>query len=124
MNYNDIIKRLAEIYETGATQKEIADRAGCSHQYISQLMTGKVKPESLTLRKLAQLFPDARIVFGDEARVIGDVTNNKGQVVNGDVHGSVASSGSETAADFLKRIMDADNIDAETKVKIYRMLGH
>lgn len=126
MNYNDIIKRLAETYETGATQKEIADRAGCSHQYISQLMTGKVKPESLTLRKLAQLFPDARIVFGDEARVIGDVTNNKGQVVNvnGDVHGTVDTAGcSETAASFLRRIMESGDFDSDTKVKLFNLLN-
>ncbi len=122
MMYDEIIAHLKNKYNKGATQKEIADAAGCSHQYISRLLNGTLDPSKMSLKTFCKLFPDARIVFGDEARVIGDVTNNKGQVVNGDVHGSVASSGSETAADFLKRIMDADNIDAETKVKIYRMM--
>ncbi len=126
MNYSEILKKLTEMYEAGATQKEIADRAGWSHQYISQLMTGKVKPESLSLRKLSQLFPDARIVFGDDARIIGDVTNNKGQVVNvnGDVHGTVDAAGcAETAASFLKRIMESSDFDSDTKVKLFNLLN-
>ena len=122
MNYADILAELAEVYKAGATQKEIADKAGISHQYISQLMTGRVKPESLTLRKLSQLFPDARIVFGGDRR-IGDVHHNTNSpVIQGDGNTVAAQPSEETASAFLQRIMESDDIDAETKVKIYRML--
>ena len=122
MNYDDILAELAEVYKAGATQKEIADKAGISHQYISQLMTGRVKPESLTLRKLSQLFPDARIVFGGDRR-IGDVHHNTNSpVIQGDGNTVAAQPSEETASAFLQRIMESDDIDAETKVKIYRML--
>ena len=122
MNYDDILTELAEVYKAGATQKEIADKAGISHQYISQLMTGRVKPESLTLRKLSQLFPDARIEFGGDRR-IGDVHHNTNSpVIQGDGNTIGTTACEETAAAFLKRIMEADDIDAETKVKIYRMM--
>ena len=121
MNYDEILRELAEVYKAGATQKEIADRAGISHQYISQLMTGRVKPESLTLRKIAQLFPNARIDFG-KARSIGDVHHNTNSpVIQGDGN-TIGTPGEETAAAFLRRVMDSDEIDAETKVKLYRMM--
>ena len=124
MNYDDILAELAEVYKAGATQKEIADKAGISHQYISQLMTGRVKPESLTLRKLSQLFPDARIVFGGDRR-IGDVHHNTNSpVIQGDGN-TIGMPGEETASAFLERIMAADDIDAETKVKLFKLhTGH
>ena len=85
-------------------------------------MTGRVKPESLTLRKLSQLFPDARIVFGGDRR-IGDVHHNTNSpVIQGDGNTVAAQPSEETASAFLQRIMESDDIDAETKVKIYRML--
>ena len=123
--YQEIQERLRRERDSGATQNEMSRRTGLGQSHISRLLDAKRGTEQmkrLGLETFFKLFPNAHIVFGDEARVIGDVTNNKGQVVNGDVHGSVASSGSETAADFLKRIMAADDIDAETKVKLYRMM--
>ena len=126
--YQEIQERLKRERDSGATQNEMSRRTGLGQSHISRLLDAKRGTEQmkrLGLETFFKLFPDARIVFGDEARVIGDVTNNKGQVVNGDVHGSVSSpGGSETAADFLKRIMDADNIDAETKVKIYKIINN
>ena len=121
MNYDEILRELAEVYKAGATQREIAERAGISHQYISQLMTGRVKPESLTLRKIAQLFPNARIVFSGDRR-LGDVHHNtNSQVIQGDGN-TIGTPGEETAAAFLKRVMASDDIDAETKVMLYRMM--
>lgn len=121
MNYDEILRELAEVYKAGATQREIAERAGISHQYISQLMTGRVKPESLTLRKIAQLFPNARIVFCGDRR-LGDVHHNtNSQVIQGDGN-TIGTPGEETAAAFLKRVMASDDIEAETKVKLYRMM--
>ena len=49
---------------------------------------------------------------------MGNVSNNNGQVVNGDVHGDVNS----TEEGILSQIMKSDDIDAETKVKIYKII--
>lgn len=127
--YQEIQERLRRERDSGATQNEMSRRTGLGQSHISRLLDAKRGTEQmkrLGLETFFKLFPDARIVFGDEARVIGDVTNNKGQVVNvnGDVHGTVDTAGcSETAASFLRRIMESGDFDSDTKVKLFNLLN-
>ena len=108
------------------TQQEIADMTGISRPYICQLLNpknGKDRLKKIELSTLMKLFPNARIVF-DDRRTIGDVTNNSGQVVNGDVTAPLPPPPSARAAEdaVIARIMASDDLDAETKVKLYTLL--
>lgn len=127
--YEEIQRRLRQLRDSGKTQQEISNESGISQPFISQLLNpkdGVERIKHLELAKLIKLFPNIRLVFGDDARIIGGVTNNKGQVVNvnGDVHGTVDTAGcAETAASFLKRIMESSDFDSDTKVKLFNLLN-
>lgn len=106
------------------TQAEISKATGISQPFISQLLNpkdGAKRISHLELTKFFKLFPNARIVF-DEKRSMGNVTNNGGQVVNGD--GNVLTSPPPRPADddLIAKIMASPDLDAETKVKIYTLL--
>lgn len=110
--------------DEGVTQQEMSRLSGISQPYISQLLNpknGVERIKHLELAKLLKLFPDARIVFGGDRR-IGDVHHNTASpVIQGDGNTVIAQPSEETASAFLERIMAADDIDAETKVKLYKM---
>lgn len=122
MQYSEIYQRIKDRYERGETQKEIADKAGCSHQYISKLLHGELQPGKMSLELLEKLFPGVRVVFSDEYST--DIHHNtNSSIVTGD--GKIVNHGNqaeETAKEFLKRVMASSEIDAETKVKLYNML--
>lgn len=75
------IKKLRK--ERGATLKEVADAAGLSQGYLSQIETDKVEPSISVLRKLASYYKvlmlyffdtdpvDNIVVRKDERRIIG-----------------------------------------------------
>lgn len=123
--YEEIYELLAEMKRRGVTQQEIANNSGVSRPYICQLMNpkdGVERIKHLELSKLLKLFPDAQIVFGSDRR-IGDVHHNTNSpVIQGDGNTIGTTAGEETAAAFLKRVMASDDIDAEIKVKLYRMM--
>lgn len=123
--YEEIYEMLADMKRQGITQQEIANNSGVSRPYICQLMNpkdGTERIKHLELNKLFKLFPNARIVFGGGDRRMGDVHHNTNSpVIQGDGN-TVGTTGGESAAAFLKRIMEADDIDAETKIKIYRLM--
>ncbi len=123
--YHEIQERLKEERDTGVTQNEMAQRTGLGQSHISRLLDSKRGAEQmkrLGLETFFKLFPDAQIIFGGGNRRIGDVHHNTNSpVIQGDGN-TVGTTGGESAAAFLKRIMEADDIDAETKVKIYRMM--
>jgi transcriptional regulator with XRE-family HTH domain len=127
MDYAEIIKeKLAEMKRDGKTQEEIAKETGITQSHISKLMSAKCSIEKIKrirLESFFKLFPNARIVF-DDRRTIGDVTNNSGQVVNGDVTAPLPPPPSARAAEdaVIARIMASDDLDAETKVKLYTLL--
>ena len=123
--YEEIQRRMRQMIVDGLTQQQISNYSGISQPFISQLMNpkdGVERIKHLELSKLLKLFPDARIVFGGDRR-IGDVHHNTNSpVIQGDGNTVAAQPSEETASAFLQRIMESDDIDAETKVKIYRML--
>ncbi len=125
--YQEIQTKIRELRDSGMTQAEISNITGISQPFISQLLNpknGAERVSHLQLEKFFKLFPNARIVF-DDRRMMGDVTNNSGQVVNGDVTAPLPpipqQQGARDADEFLARIMASDEIDAETKVKIFNL---
>lgn len=121
--FEEIYDLLAEMKRRGITQQEIANNSGVSRPYICQLMNpkdGVERIKHLELSKLLKLFPDVRIVFGGDRR-IGDVHHNTNSpVIQGDGN-TIGTPGEETAAAFLRRVMASDDIEAETKVKIFNL---
>lgn len=124
--YQEIQERLKKERDAGATQSEMSRRTGLGQSHISRLLDTKRGAEQmkrLGLETFFRLFPDARIVFGDE-RIMGNVHHNTNSpVIQGDGNTIGAATGEETAAQFLKRIMSSDDIDAETKVKLYNLFN-
>ena len=125
--YQEIQTKIRELRDSGMTQAEISKVTGISQPFISQLLNpkdGAKRVAHLQLEKFFKLFPNARIVF-DDRRSMGDVTNNSGQVVNGDITAPLPplpqQQGARAADEFLARIMASDEIDAETKVKIFNL---
>lgn len=64
------------------TLKEVADQAGCTGAYISQLEKGRANPSIATLKKIASVF-DVRIIdfFLDSTDEADDVVTRKHQRV-------------------------------------------
>ena len=122
--YEEIQKRLRTIRDNGLTQQEISKQTGISQPFISQLLNpkdGVERIKHLELSKFFKLFPDARIEFGGDRRMGNVHHNTNSPVIQGDGN-TIGTPGEETAAAFLRRVMDSDEIDAETKVKLYRMM--
>ena len=125
MDYVETIRRrLKEMITGGMTQEDISKQTGITQSHISKLLSAKRGLEHmkhLRLDTFLKLFPDAQIVFGGDRR-IGDVHHNTNSpVIQGDGN-TIGTPGEETAAAFLNRVMASDDIDAETKVKLYRMM--
>ena len=123
--YEEIQRRLRQMIDDGSTQQQISRYSGISQPFISQLLNpkdGAERIKHLELSKLLKLFPNMKLVFGDDRR-IGDIHHNTNSpVIQGDGNTIGTTAGEETAAAFLKRVMASDGIDAETKVKLYRMM--
>ena len=122
--YQMIYEILRKERDSGVTQNEMSRRSGVAQSRICRILDSRMgitNIKRLGLETFFKLFPDAQIVFGGERR-IGDVHHNTNSpVIQGDGN-TIGTAGEETASAFLKRIMEAENIDAETKVKIYRMM--
>ena len=126
--FQTIYYLLANRRNNGKTQKEISNESGVAQSRICRLLDsreGVKNIKRLGLETFFKLFPYARIDFGDGETADGDrsVRNcqlNHSQVVTGD--GSVVTAPQpqgESADELLRRIMSSDELDAETKVKIY-----
>lgn len=124
--FQTIYEILAAQRNEGKTQSEMSRESGVAQSRICRLLdsrNGVTNIKRLGLETFFKLFPNARIVF-DDRRTIGDVTNNSGQVVNGDVTAPLPPPPSARAAEdaVIARIMASDDLDAETKVKLYTLL--
>ncbi len=123
--YQEIQERIRRERDNGATQSEISKRTGLGQSHVSRLLDAKRGSEQmkrLGLETFFKLFPNARIVF-DDTRQIGDVKNNTNSpVIQGDGN-TVGTSGSrESEEEFLRKIMSSEDLDADTKVKIYNIV--
>ena len=120
--YRTIYELLIKERDSGTTQNEMSRRSGVAQSRICRLLDSRMgisNIKRLGLETFLKLFPNAHIDLGiHDTHSMGNVSNNNGQVVNGDVHGDVNS----TEEGILSQIMKSDDIDAETKVKIYKII--
>jgi len=108
-------EELLRIYQTGTTQQEISEKTGVAQSYIADLMSGKKKFGGLTLRKINQLFPDATInLHGDTV-----MADNSGALVENDTPANIEAA---FLIDKIDRIVDSDELTAEEKVKVLKVL--
>jgi len=108
--YEEIRQALIQEWRNGATQQEIADRAGLTNQHINNLLSGKRKVESMKLETLFKLFPGATIKL-DRPQIAGD---NAVQI-----QGNVSIAEESTVID---KILNDDTLSAEEKVKVLKVL--
>lgn len=109
--YEEIREALIREWRGGATQQEIADRAGVTNPYINNLLSGKRKVESMKLETLFKLFPRAEIKL-ERPQIAGD---NAIQV-----QGNL-TLGSDTSA-LIDKILNDDTLSDEEKVKVLKVL--
>lgn len=109
--YEEIRAALIREWRGGATQQEIADRAGLTNQHINNLLSGKRKVESMKLETLLKLFPHAEIKL-ERPQIAGD---NAIQV-----QGNVSVKSDDSAV--VDKILNDDTLSDEEKVKVLKVL--
>lgn len=119
-----IIEAIREVWvKKKKTQTQIADSAGISQTYISDLLSGKSRADSLTLKTLFGLFPNLILrLNGDVVSVSAD--NNSSAF--GQVNGNISISGKTTSgipSDILKEIMSNKDLPASEKIELIKGLS-
>lgn len=61
--FEELRSALREKYDTGMTQKEIADRTGISQSHICKLLNGSRSFSEVTLGNVLKLFPQAKLIL-------------------------------------------------------------
>ena len=110
--YQEIREALIREWRSGATQQEMADRAGVTNPYINNLLSGKRKVESMKLETLFKLFPNAEIKL-DRTQIAGDNAIQVG--------GNLTVAGRDDS-DVTDKILSTDDLTAEEKVKVLKVL--
>ena len=113
----------------GPTQHELAEEAGISDSYLTELLSGKCDVSGLTMKKINQLFPNATL------NLSGDTVNteqNHGHSVMSVNHGTVnvGSSGAANAVEggayyrvhVAEHILHSDDLSDEEKVRFLKIL--
>ena len=112
-----ILDALIQQYQQGKTYQEIAKSGGLSYSYLHEIMTGKRPADGISVKKLNGLFPKCMLVLeGDKVSI--DAPRNSGNVV-GVNNGSVNCNSMEPAID---RILAADELSADEKIKVLKVL--
>lgn len=107
--YEEIRSKLTEEWKGGATQQEIADRAGVTNQHINNLISGKRSVESMKLETLFKLFPQAEI-------------NLSGAQLPGD-HAVQIQGGVSLSADNVRsKILNTEILSSDEKIKVLKVL--
>ncbi len=112
--YEQISEALHKEWKEGATQQEIADRAGVTNQHINNLLSGKRKIESMKLETLLKLFPKVKIDLTG-AQFAG---NNSVQVQGGN-YGNINSLSLDA---MLDKILADDTLSDAEKIKVIKVL--
>lgn len=113
---NEILRVLKEEYEK-STYQEMAKRHNISYTHLYDIMQGKRPTDCLTLKKLNTMFPDATLhLYGDKVTITAN--QNHGNVVgvnNGAIGGDCLSA-------VLDKLLATDELTAEEKVKVIKVL--
>lgn len=123
IDYAAMRGKLREMYyRDRVTQKELAQRFGCSHQYVSQLLSGDASFSRVSLELFFRIFPDADIVFGEGGHSVTVARNANSAVAVGDGASATNNTGADaaamTAAELLELVMAAADEDIPPTVKI------
>ena len=114
--YDEILERLRNEYEKGATYKEIAKEKNISYSYLRGIINGVNPPEKLSLELLFKIFPHATInLSGDSVKI----SNNNGTafgVINGNVQNSFEHSISSEY--IIKTIIEDTIISSDEKIEL------
>lgn len=114
--YDEILERLRNEYEKGATYKEIAKEKNISYSYLRGIINGVNPPEKLSLELLFKIFPHATInLSGDSVKI----SNNNGTafgVINGNVQNSFGHSISSEY--IIKTIIEDTIISSDEKIEL------
>ncbi len=108
--YEEIREAIRKEWQNGATQQEIANRAGVTNPYINNLLSGKRKVESMKLETFFKLFPQAEINLNG-AQFAGDHSVQ--------IQGGVSILDTQ---DMFNKILRSEKLSAEEKVKILTVL--
>ena len=98
INAKEILNKLKELYNSGATYTELGDKLGVSKSYIHSLLSGDRAVDGLTVRKINQLFPNAVL------HIDGDKAENNVIEIN------------------IDRLLNSTEFTAEEKIKILRVI--
>ncbi len=117
--YEEIRSALIDEWQSGATQQEIADRAGVTNPYINNLLSGKRKAAAMKLETLFKLFPQASICLNNGNRTIGSrnkISNSRIQSDDNFFYGS------EKLDEVAQAVMSSEKLSAESKVEVYNII--
>ena len=115
---DQILKYIKEEYAKGrTTQQEIADTLHVDQQTINRLLSGKRKPDGLTVGTFDKMFPHAKIDLSGTNAVIS-APQNSGAVV-GVNNGSVLA---DCQSSVMDKILSCDELTAEEKVKMLKVI--
>ena len=113
----EILVKLRQLYDSGATQQEISKATGVSRSYVRDLLSGKRQIDGLTIKKVNQFFPRAVLLLdGDTVSI--HASSNAGNVV-GVNHGTVSQDCMSAVQD---KILGSEDLTAEEKVKVLKVL--
>ena len=115
---DQILKYIKEEYAKGrTTQQEIADALHIEHPTINRLLSGKRSADGLTIGTFDKMFPHAKIdLTGTTAEI--SAPQNSGAVV-GVNNGSVSA---DCLSSVMDKILSCDELTAEEKVKVLKVL--
>ena len=119
---------LQEERKQGRTNEEFAEKAGCSHQHINDLLNHKknVRIETLKFGTILRLFPELQPVIEEyllHHTFIGAQTNI-GHAANGNnihIEGAVTTSNANLN-NISSAILNYDSICDACKVKVLKLL--
>ena len=113
----EILRVLKEEYEK-STYQEMAKRHNISYTHLYDVMQGKRSVDGLTLKNINKMFPDATLhLYGDKVTITAN--QNQGNVVgvnNGAIGGDCLSA-------VLDKLLATDELTAEEKVKVIKVLN-
>ena len=113
-----ILEYIRAEYNSGRkTQQEIADALNIEHPTINRLLSGKRKPDGLTIGTFDKMFPRAEVkLTGGAINAPTINTGNNSGVITGGVH---------LCEDRIGRILDtlmSSDLPPESKVKAYQII--
>lgn len=120
MIQEDILKALQMEYQSGKTQCELAKTHGVTQTYIQCLLSGKRKPEGITLGTLQKMFPRARLDLkggGGPVQVMQNCGDGNRQTA-----GDAGNAGEEMKQRAVEAVLGMEGIPDDVRTKVLREL--